>query len=111
MLLDAGADKDTTDLWVREGHCCCCSVRLREICFRPCAYSANTRLRVCEALVECLPLQTRAQNGSTALIWAARYGRVDCARLLLDAGADMNVTDRVRGWSGLWARVLGFCLN
>ena len=46
-----------------------------------------------------------AQFGSTALIYAARDGHADCARLLLDAGADKeaknNVRARVRrGWGG-----------
>ena len=38
----------------------------------------------------------RAQTGSTALIWAGRYGQLDCLRLLLNAGADMNAADKVR---------------
>ena len=38
----------------------------------------------------------RAQNESTALILAAEKGRVDCVRLLLEAGADKNAQDRVR---------------
>ena len=38
----------------------------------------------------------RAQNGDTALIWAAANGHADCARLLLDAGADKNTADVVR---------------
>jgi hypothetical protein len=37
-----------------------------------------------------------AQFGRTALNWAARQGHVDCARLLLDAGADKKPKDRVR---------------
>ena len=41
---------------------------------------------------------TRAQDGSTALICAAANGRADCARLLLDAGADKNTKGYVRGW-------------
>jgi hypothetical protein len=31
---------------------------------------------------------SNAQNGYTPLIWAAWNGHADCARLLLDAGAD-----------------------
>ncbi len=47
------------------------------------------------------PLTTfaRAQEGMTALMWAAasRVGGAGCVRLLLDAGADKNVTcNRVR---------------
>ena len=39
---------------------------------------------------------SRAQDGQTALIWAARHGQVDCAELLLNAGADTNAKDNVR---------------
>ena len=44
----------------------------------------------------------RAQNGRTALIWAVQNGRTACARLLLDAGADMNVISEVRTSAGRW---------
>jgi hypothetical protein len=36
------------------------------------------------------------QNGWTALLLTALAGHVDCARLLLDAGADQNVKHDVR---------------
>ncbi len=35
------------------------------------------------------------QAGWTALLWAAENGRMDCARLLLDAGADKHATSNV----------------
>ncbi len=38
----------------------------------------------------------RAQNGNTALIWAGYKGHKECARLLLDAGADKNAKNNVR---------------
>ena len=44
----------------------------------------------------------RAQGGWTALISAAVTGYADCARLLLDAGADKNATDQVRARAGRW---------
>ncbi len=37
-----------------------------------------------------------AQYGWTALMWAADQGHADCARLLLDAGADTETRDDVR---------------
>ena len=37
-----------------------------------------------------------AQGGSTSLIWAATNGHTDCARLLLNAGADKNAKSNVR---------------
>ncbi len=36
-----------------------------------------------------------SQSGRTALMIAAMYGCSDCARLLIDAGADMKVKDGV----------------
>ncbi len=38
-----------------------------------------------------------AQNGYTALIWAARDGKPDCVRLLLDAGVNKDAKDKVSG--------------
>ena len=43
----------------------------------------------------------RTQDGRTALICAALKGHTDCVRLLLDAGADTNATDRVRARAGV----------
>ena len=38
----------------------------------------------------------RSQEEMTALIWTASKGNTDCARLLLDAGADTQNADEVR---------------
>ncbi len=43
----------------------------------------------------------RAQYGRTVLMYAAGEGREDCARLLLDAGADKNATNKVRASVGV----------
>ena len=51
--------------------------------------------------------QTCAQVESTALICAAVSGRTDCARLLLDAGADKNAKSNVRA-SAVCMRALLF---
>ncbi len=37
--------------------------------------------------------QARPSGGFTPLLYASRKGCLDCARLLLDAGADVNLTD------------------
>ena len=47
------------------------------------------------------------QAGWTALLWAAENGRMDCARLLLDAGADKNAKSNVRA-SAVCMRALLF---
>ena len=36
-----------------------------------------------------------AQGGCTALHWAVGYGRYDCAQLLIQAGADVDIQDNV----------------
>ena len=38
-----------------------------------------------------------AQWGSTALMYAAQNGHADCAQLLLNAGADKDAKNKVRG--------------
>ena len=40
---------------------------------------------------------THAQGGNTALILAGWNGHADSTQLLLDAGADKNAKDNVRG--------------
>ena len=47
--------------------------------------------------VECV-LTRRAQDGNTALMEAATYNHADCARVLLNAGADMEKADKVHYW-------------
>ena len=63
-----------------------------------------TRARVCVRAV-LISAAAAAQNGKTALILAATYGHADCARLLLDAGADKDAKCNVRaraGRGGTW---------
>ncbi len=43
--------------------------------------------------------ESDSQYGWTVLILATYHGRVDCAQLLIDAGADTEVKDGVRCWS------------
>ena len=36
------------------------------------------------------------QTGMTALMWGAAYGNTECVQLLLSAGADINIQNKVR---------------
>ena len=44
----------------------------------------------------CGSFDTRTQNGKTALMHATQWEHTDCVRLLLNAGADIEVNDDVR---------------
>ncbi len=52
-------------------------------------------------------LGRRTQDGRTALMFAAMEGHADCARLLLDAGADKDAKDIVRASAGVACGALG----
>ena len=52
-----------------------------------------------------------AQMGMTALFYAARFGRTDCAQLLLDVGADTSVKCHVRGCRSLFFHVDGILVH
>jgi ankyrin repeat protein len=55
---------------------------------------ARSRVNDWERQVTAEPrMQARPSGGFTPLLYAARRGCVECARALLDAGADVNLTD------------------
>ena len=43
----------------------------------------------------------QAQDGETALIWAAQNGHVECVRLLVASGANNDLWDNVRAHAAL----------
>ena len=75
--------------------CCMWRRRLRRLS------GGGGHLRSCGHTLKWGPLRRRAQYGMTALIGAGWLGRADCARLLLDAGADKNAKDEVRAIAGV----------
>jgi ankyrin repeat protein len=44
-----------------------------------------------------VPISALPQDGNTALLLAVKNGRADVAKLLVDAGCDRNVENKVRG--------------
>lgn len=84
LLLDAGAVKEAKDKVCIDGS--------------PRGVLACVRGHV-SARIHCLVSYSFSsiQDGTTALLYAAMNGHADCARLLLDAGADLETTDVVRG--------------
>ncbi len=65
-----------------------------------CFISSSPCVTLCGCLLMCdWVAHARAQDGWTVLMYAARYRRRDCVRLLVDAGANKDATDSVRNRS------------
>jgi hypothetical protein len=104
LLLDAGADKNS-QAKVRASQSAASEMLLSGVGGGRSIAMINCLSRFFNSLIALMlrcvsPLHiccthTCAQTGSTALIWAGRYGRADCLRLLLDAGADKDASDKV----------------
>ena len=41
------------------------------------------------------------KEGTTPLIYAINQGKIEIAKLLLDSGADVGVTDKTRNWNAV----------
>ncbi len=65
-------------------------------CFHAMAYSLVLSLWLCVCGNGPSQLNIFSQFGQTMLMRAAEKGLANCARLLLDAGADKNATNKVR---------------
>ena len=50
---------------------------------------------VAEGLLVLMPPANLLQVGTTALMWAAAKGKLDCVSRLLEAGAELEATDKV----------------
>ena len=53
------------------------------------------------------PLETRDSEGSTALMLATRANHIETARILIEAGADVNAKDRIEDSPYLYAAAEG----
>jgi hypothetical protein len=96
LLIDSGADKEAKDK-VCNGRCFAAAFFLVMLIWFPVSvysfflseFSSIWRSR-------CMfGGDSNSQSGSTPLILAARNGRADCVRLLLEAGADRDATNKV----------------
>ena len=75
------------------------------------AMAAAAEAAVAAAAAMCGYIGRRAQRGYTPLILATMDGRADCARLLLDAGADTEVKDQVRARAGVACGGIGVVVD
>jgi hypothetical protein len=76
-----------------------CVIRSRKPlhhCFIYILLPTASRLDVYAMAMTIMCAEFNAQRKATALICAAFYGRTDCARLLINAGADKEVKSNVR---------------
>ncbi len=118
LLIDAGADKEAKDQ-VLIGYCFARARISIVFCFIQFPTSLSLSFKSCLGFVATLLSthnfslvlfllsflfqwcryvfgQSDSQDGNTALIRAARKGHTDCARMLIDAGADKEAKDEVR---------------
>jgi hypothetical protein len=95
LLIDAGADKSARDK-VCIGRCFAAVFFLVVFIKFPVSVSSCFLSEFSIWRSRCVHGgESNSQDGSTPLILAARNGRADCARLLLEAGADRDATNKV----------------
>ncbi len=84
LLIDAGADKDVM--------CKVCLGLFSEIAIDNCIFVGIVHFSCIRVSSRCF----KPQNGFTALMWAAKKNHMECARMLLDVGADIDAQNKVR---------------
>jgi ankyrin repeat protein len=99
VLLDHGAKVDATESWrgqtalmwaTAQGH----TEMMRELIAHGADVNARSAIQKWERQKTAEPREKwLPPGGLTPLLFAARQGCVECARVLLDSGADKNVTD------------------
>ena len=90
LLLEAGADvnaKDTVRIYLRS-------------CFDFMSQAAHLAKCIVQFDRSAESLCVAQQMGRTALFWAVFSDQIDMVRTLLTHGADLNVQDQVRAFSG-----------
>jgi uncharacterized protein len=99
LLLDRGADVNAAERWrgqtalmwaVAQGH----ATMVQELIARGADVNARSAINNWPRQVTAEPRAVyRPAGGWTPLLYAAREGCGECARLLVDAGADLNMAD------------------
>jgi uncharacterized protein len=64
-------------------------------------------IKVQELIAANVNLNSQDEYGYTALIWAASYSKPDMVKLLLEAGADDEITDIDKHNALFWANYYG----
>jgi ankyrin repeat protein len=99
LLLDQGADVNTHEHWRGQTALMWAAAQgqpamVRFLIQHHADVNARSALTQFERQVTSEPrMQARPSGGLTPLLYAARKGCLECARLLLAAGADINLTD------------------
>jgi ankyrin repeat protein len=98
-LIEAGADVDATERWAGQTALMWAGAQLQPkmvklLIAHGADVNARSAVREWTRKVSSEPRPKElAQGGLTPLMFAARTGCIECAELLLDAGADINMTD------------------
>ncbi|ALG86601.1 ankyrin [Gordonia phthalatica] len=72
------------------------------------AAAANDAARVRELLARGAEIESRGHQGRTPLVTATKNRAVDAARVLIDAGADVNAKDDIQDSAYLYAGAEGY---
>ena len=96
LLVENGADMEVReDVRVWERYSSLHSDIYKSSCQDPFTALCNCICRFCLNSILSRCTLAFAQNGATAMMWAAHNGRIECVRQLLKAGANRNARDQV----------------
>ncbi|KAL5515199.1 hypothetical protein EMCRGX_G000331 [Ephydatia muelleri] len=97
VLLERGAEVNMQNEGFEQG---------LETLHTPVQYTVSIQVLSMSPLICMSPLSTLTErhfnngDGGTALMWASGWGHMECVKVLLDRGADVNMQDK-NGWTAL----------